>query len=969
MKKCILFLTLLMIIIISCSESDAIQKETIQPFLEVDLPEGNTITASTKREVLYIPVKTNISWKIVTTEGETWYDVEPLIDKDKNVLILTIHENLEVNRRNGSFVVSGVGVANDTIKIIQLGQGPDMIADHTTKAIPQKGEIFNVTITSSIDYEVSTTSNLNWIQISKEESTRVMVANIYKVAVAANPTAIIRNDTILITPKDPIYKDLTIKIPISQEASPIDNIIPSDIKVPLESVVLTRGNTYGSESANLSIDEKYNTNYSSSSTSLGDSIILDYTLQGTPDRIDVVKLFQRADQNSGSIFATGSVWYKSESQLEWKFANVIDVSAGNNAMIDVNISKPTHIRVCINSRIGSAVALAEVELWEIVFKGDLAADLKYFEDDSYSKLKSTTTNKDIQNISNPLLQTIAQELLNNSYENQFRARAYKSQRTPWVVSKELKIGSQSHYDNPTGIFFKEGKKQHVFVGKGAPITLAITDFRDKGATEKIVLVEGINTFATKVSGSGYIQHYTDGVTMLPNVNIHFAYGDEVGFWDIRNGDTQEDYENVLSMAEKCYAKLQHTDGFMSVAGEKSQLINTVSAFKKHCYDITRIIEIHDQILEIEYTMMGLVANNAVPVNRKLSRRSWGGAPNWGGSSANFPNSEAEMLNEKNLLQSLWVFGHELGHGNQINPHMKMTGWGETTNNVYAASIFYKLGNKGNLRLEHESVSRKQNDTEPAVIGGRYNAYLNEAHVVKEQYLVHEGPDYKKGSMNGTGLRGDHFVKLIPLWQLTLYFEHAGEGNSWHNDNFWAPINWKAINDDRTNLSNGERFVNFMKNAMDSGKTDLTDFFENIGLLRVSDLSVDDYAVGQLVITQSQVDDVKQYGKKYPKTSAIIDYISANSVDAYKGKKSVEGSYNSGVKPEKNGPGTGLRVDHNTWKNVTVFETYRNDELIDVSMVGSGSKDNSSTYVRYPNDATRLEAVSYDGKRTLVYGTR
>ena len=37
------------------------------------------------------------------------------------------------------------------------------------------------------------------------------------------------------------------------------------------------------------------------------------------------------------------------------------------------------------------------------------------------------------------------------------------------------------------------------------------------------------------------------------------------------------------------------------------------------------------------------------------------------------------------------------------------------------------------------------------------------------------------------------------------------------------------------------------------------------------------------------------------------------------------------------------------------------------MVGTDSKDNSSTTVTYPEGSTRIEAVSWDGKRTLVYG--
>ena len=46
-----------------------------------------------------------------------------------------------------------------------------------------------------------------------------------------------------------------------------------------------------------------------------------------------------------------------------------------------------------------------------------------------------------------------------------------------------------------------------------------------------------------------------------------------------------------------------------------------------------------------------------------------------------------------------------------------------------------------------------------------------------------------------------------------------------------------------------------------------------------------------------------------------------------------------------------------------------NELVRATMVGTDSKDNSSTTVTYPEGSTRIEAVSWDGKRTLVYGKR
>ena len=63
------------------------------------------------------------------------------------------------------------------------------------------------------------------------------------------------------------------------------------------------------------------------------------------------------------------------------------------------------------------------------------------------------------------------------------------------------------------------------------------------------------------------------------------------------------------------------------------------------------------------------------------------------------------------------------------------------------------------------------------------------------------------------------------------------------------------------------------------------------------------------------------------------------------------------------------VSHSVWKNVVAFETYAGNELVEVCIVGTGTIDNSSTFIRYPKGATRIEAVSWDGKRTLVCGTR
>ncbi|MGL5318986.1 MAG: M60 family metallopeptidase, partial [Bacteroidales bacterium] len=130
--------------------------------------------------------------------------------------------------------------------------------------------------------------------------------------------------------------------------------------------------------------------------------------------------------------------------------------------------------------------------------------------------------------------------------------------------------------------------------------------------------------------------------------------------------------------------------------------------------------------------------------------------------------------------------------------------------------------------------------------------------------------------------------------------------------------------------------------------------------------IDDYAVGQVTITEADVNDIKAYGATKPTPSSpVISYISANSAEAFKNKRMVEGSFNQGITDN----GQTKTISHTNWKNVVVFETYRGSELIDVAMVGTGSSNNSSTHVRYPDGATRIEAVSWNGDRTLVFGQR
>src|SRR5690606_39352110 len=101
---------------------------------------------------------------------------------------------------------------------------------------------------------------------------------------------------------------------------------------------------------------------------------------------------------------------------------------------------------------------------------------------------------------------------------------------------------------------------------------------------------------------------------------------------------------------------------------------------------------------------------------------------------------------------------------------------------------------------------------------------------------------------------DVFNRLIPFWQLQLYFEGVGNNPDFYLDLFEAfrqqaqteQLNargrrggsWAA---DRLAASNPAVYqLNFVKKACEVSKTNLTDFFDKYGFFYVGEFELNDY---------------------------------------------------------------------------------------------------------------------------------
>ena len=564
--------------------------------------------------------------------------------------------------------------------------------------------------------------------------------------------------------------------------------------------------------------------------------------------------------------------------------------------------------------------------------------------------------KVLEKVKQPVIAEMLTQMLNRQYPSEFRIQEFRSYLHPRELAKKMKTSPYSQFENPTGIYFTPGDSVIMIMDKYNPadsIKLRITNFGTEGGNSFYDLKPGFNIIVPENKGTGYIQYFTDEPEPVKTVRAHIIGGKINGYFDIRKHNNR-DWVKLLSNASA---------ETMDIVGNRVQLIYSVKSLKEFCPDNgAKLVALYDSIISIQHEIMGLNKYKQVPDNHILGRVIWNGFMHADGIGAAFhDNTMKGLADPEKVPTGLWGIAHEFGHVNQVRPWMKWVGTTEVTNNIYSVWSQY-LFDPQNPKLEREVLR----DYDGRIAGGRITAYMESAFVRGQEWLTQAGPD-RMDRLRPRDWGGDHFVKLVPLWQLQLFYKVAGEGNSWYQPDFYADIFIKAINREDTPADDGEAQLEFIRQACEVTKTDLTDFFTYSGLLHSINKWVDDYSCAQMIITEEDIKEVKKYASKYKKpVTPVMHYITANSLEYYKKKLPAKGKTGEGIIMNEN---KSMQIDHAVWQNVVAFETYQGNKLVKVAFGGAGSNDNKTTLVRYPENSTRVEAVAWDGQRHLVYGNR
>ncbi len=742
----------------------------------------------------------------------------------------------------------------------------------------------------------------------------------------------------------------------------------TDVKLDIASASVSPASN-GGEGIARTYDNNTATLYHSNYAGGGFPISLTYNFTTNPS-IDYITYVPRQDGGSNGIFGTGEIWYKTTTQTT--LTKLMDFDTGfSSAAYQISfpaaLTNVTQIVVKVLTGKNNFASCAEMQFYQKNSAGNLYTNI--FADELHTTLKAGITQTDIDAITSPFFKSLAQCIFNNSYNKKYRVQTYDFYPNPGTVEGILKSNGLNRVENPTGIAFKANTKAIVFVGDtyGVNPQLLVKDFGlDYSATtDSYPLKKGVNIVNVLHDGLAYINYFSDKPNLQP-IQINITTGQVNGYYNPLT-DTNDQWTQML--LNGVYSKLDMKGTYVNLNLNKNILISNSAASGK------ALVAAYDTIVHNEYTLNGLVKYNRVPKNHMFLRSITGdGNPNASGDGVNYPigvgGSGSNLASATGVFKDPWGIAHEFGHNNQVRPGAKWIGTTEVTNNVNSAWIQYLYSSSypNTTRLE------KGNDVPKAgaasLYGGRYGSLFDNCLIQKKHMEA----------------QGDVFVRLVPLWQLEVYYQLAGASKNlptmqqrlsgtpapagqpdvafWYGD-----VLEKMRTTSQTGLNEGQLLLNFVSATCDAVQEDLTDFFVKSGYLLPIDMDIDDYSIKRLTITQAQIDALiaAVQAKGYPKpVSPVLNYISANTINTFRNKipLATTAVATVGVTVNTNT----LKIDNTKWANAVAFETYNQKVLTDVAIYGAGEATtaNATTTVQYAAGSTSVYAIGYDGSRKLVY---
>ena len=646
----------------------------------------------------------------------------------------------------------------------------------------------------------------------------------------------------------------------------------------------------------------------------------------------------------------------------------------------------------INSSYSSGFcSIAEVKFFKPNENQNASDYATLFSDNLYTTLKSGVGSTQIAAATDELAKSLATDILNNNYDTEYRVGSYICHRDLSTLRNSVLYNNHLYdkYENSTGLYMEEGETA-VIVAENinsnypvyAKVLLLNSSSPGSSTTSRIQLENGINVFTSTVKGNVYIDYYSADYTNAPTVNLHFIYGQQNGYFkydpaypnDPTKSDDNEKWKKLLANAKS---------EVIDIVTPHTHMMAPLYALKAQCPARgSELAEKLDSVIYREWEIMGYYKQGIdMTTNHQLCRTSASGC---------FASTEGAYLNWSGfgewvtpVFLPTWGIAHELGHVNQISP-FTWVGMTEVSNNVCSAWVQYSLPKNTNqpFRLEDESITCCLG----YVRGGRIQNYLDMdvtktvKNLDSDTYHTTAGDDYHWQNETEYGkATTDHFVALVPLWQMVLYT--MGDAAGYAPDAFPGMYTDMRQNYSTYNaLTNAEKRLNFFKVFCEQAQLNFIPFFEKANMFEPLDnVFIDDYSSGYMTITQSQLDEVKATVEayNYEEVPTSLVYMNNYNYKRFRDKVAINPNnlpVNTGCTSTTLNGHTVIKVDNYVWEGAVGYEACDAEgNVLHATTFGLGDAMGSDRYTyaiwKLSTDSATpayLRAVGYDDSTQIIY---
>jgi hypothetical protein len=578
---------------------------------------------------------------------------------------------------------------------------------------------------------------------------------------------------------------------------------------------------------------------------------------------------------------------------------------------DETIVKPRKVKFEVKSGRGNFASCAEMEFFARPVPD--TSLLAIFTDETFSELQPGVTYSQIMGMESVFLRNIAKYLYNGEYSAE-RTRYYKPYRHPDRIAAEWKTNPYSLWDNPTGIYARDGEDIVVFVGDthDETITLGLADIEDHGGLYRMTypLKQGNNKVRVPHDGLLYIHYYTENYATAAPVKVHVASGEINGYFNSAE-HTDADWTRITNNAVYY---------LLDVVGVRAHLLFPLANLKT-INNPTALTAAWDDIVRLEQEFMGIPKYGRTYANRILCHvdnahgAMYASANHTGYGVGSMPNM---VRADKIRGSEVWGPAHEIGHINQIRDGLKWVGLGEVSNNIYSMYVQTSFGNTSRLQQDncYRQAFTRILATDSAYIAVKYDPY---------------------------------FVRLVPFWQLQLLARAIDKPDLYKD----VAERVRTTPDKNYTTQSGAMQLDFVAYCCDALQVDLTTFFEAWGFLRELDIMVDDYSPTYLRITAAELQAAKDAiaTKGYTPAPVGAIYLTDQNVNVLKNRQNIV-------------PGTASRfgqtITTSGWSNVMAYKVYSAGDFV------YGTPDATIPVPSaYPAASVEVKAVQWDGAEINV----